>query len=487
MADIAFGRDSVITSIEGGTATQVSQVSDPEGTRQPREKYEVSATIGAGGMGEVLLVKDRDLRREIAMKVMKRSMAVLNEHRVKFVAEAQATSQLEHPGIPPVHDLGLTPDGSPYFTMKLVRGQTLRDVLHNLLVGRKEYRQEFTLHRLTTVLERICEALHFAHEKGVLHRDLKPENIMLGDFGEVHVMDWGIARVRGEKVDPEEQVGTEGTDAGLMTVDGSIKGTVPYMSPEQAMGRVTSMDRRSDVWSLGCILYEMLTLHMAFEGVGLLARVRRGEFPSVRTRNTRRPVPEDLAILCERCLTVDPAGRPASARDLGMALRKWLDGTAEKERAHEIAEKLVLQGTLGAAANYNRLKEELLAAERIAKEQAGTFLPGQGVEECLPMLEAREKVRATRRAMLQAFSRATTYLEAALLAEESNAAAREALGSLWRARLADAEQQGNREEADYALDMMVRYDDANLARVISGEGSLFLTSEPPGAEVVLHR
>jgi len=150
-------------------------------------------------MGEVLLVQDLEMRREVAMKVMKKNLALHDAHRLKFVAEAQATSQLEHPGIPPVHDLGLTAEAAPYLTMKLVRGTTLRDVLQNLLLRRKEFRKEYTLHRLISILERICEALHFAHEKGVLHRDLKPENVMLGDFGEVHVMDRGIARVRGEE------------------------------------------------------------------------------------------------------------------------------------------------------------------------------------------------------------------------------------------------------------------------------------------------
>ena len=137
-------------------------------------KYEVAATLGKGGMGEVLLVRDRDLGREVAMKVMKGALAGVEEHRARFVAEAQATSQLEHPGIPPVHDIGVTPEGSPFFTMKVVRGGTLRSVLDGLAAGKAEVEREYTLHRLVTVLERICETVHFSHEKGVIHRDLKP-------------------------------------------------------------------------------------------------------------------------------------------------------------------------------------------------------------------------------------------------------------------------------------------------------------------------
>jgi formylglycine-generating enzyme required for sulfatase activity len=486
--DGGFGRVSVVTALGGRTLTSHGPAGDTvpgEGT-PAGEKYTVTARIGSGGMGEVLLVQDRDLRREVAMKVMKRDLAILDAHRLKFVAEAQATSQLEHPGIPPIHDLGLTADGKPYFTMKLVRGTTLRDVLQNLLVGRKEFRKEYSLHRLIGILERICEALHFAHEKGVLHRDLKPENVMLGDFGEVHVMDWGIARVRGEDVDAEEQIDTASTDAGLRTMDGAIKGTVPYMSPEQATGRVSTMDRRSDVWALGCLLYEMLTLHMAFEGEGLLGKVRKGEYPPLRSRNPKRAVPEDLAMLCERCLRVDPAERPASAKAVGVELRAWLDGSAEKERRHREAEDLAAKGK-EAAARYEALKAEVTTAEKAAEGAWAKFKGWMTEEEKTPILDARRQVGKARKQATKAWAETLRYLEAALVSEEGNETARAALALVWGVRLAEAEQQGNREEAEFAQDMMRRFDNGALARVIYGEGSLSLTSDPPGADVTLHR
>ncbi len=484
----SFGRESVVLRLARGTVTSPPPGADPTRRAAPPTgtKYAVQATIGEGGMGEVLLVQDRDLRRAVAMKVMKGDSGGDDVRRLKFVAEAQATAQLEHPGIPPVHDLGLTDDGAPYFTMKLVRGQTLRDVLHNLLLGRRDYRQEFTLHRLVTILERICEALHFAHEKGVIHRDLKPENVMLGDFGEVHVMDWGIARVSGGETHPEERVGTAGTDVGLETSDGEIKGTIPYMSPEQAAGRVSSMDRRSDVWALGCLLYEMLTLHRAFSGEDVFGALRRGEFPPVRTRNPRRPAPEDLCVLSDRCLLLDPDARPASAAEVAAALRAWLDGSAERERRHVEADDLAARG-VEEAARYRALRDDAAAAERAAEEAAGRHRPWQSVEECLPLLEARRRARAARRAAARAFAETTRLLEAALLAQEDHGEARRALSDLWSERLAAAEARGEEEEAAFALDRVARYDDGRLDHVVSGEGSLALTSDPPGAEVVLHR
>jgi serine/threonine-protein kinase len=475
-----FGRESVVTKIPAPSDP------GPSGgpAASPAEKYTVEGRIGAGGMGEVLLVQDRDLRRQVAMKVMRPDLAGSRSHRDRFVAEAQATSQLEHPGIPPVHDIGVARDGSVYFTMKLVRGRTLREILQHLLINRREVREEFTLHRLVTVLERICEAVHFAHEKGVLHRDLKPENVMLGEFGEVHVMDWGIARIRTDEVDAADVVATAKTDEGLKTMDGTLKGTLPYMSPEQATGRVSTMDRRSDVWALGCLLYEMLTLGLAFEGEGLLAKVRGGEFPPVRTRNPKRPVPEDLVLLCEKCLRVAPGERPASAKEVAVSLRSWLDGTAERDRKHRDAEALVARGR-EATIHYEKARADLAKAEAEAQELAGRFKPWQSIAESAPAIDARRRASDLWRAERLAFADPTMYFEAAITAEPGNAGARRALAEMWHERLKDLEAHGQQDSANLTLEMIRRYDDGRLAKVVSGEGTLVLSSEPKDAEVFL--
>ena len=179
--DIAFGRRSVIARISpaGHVVAPESAAEVEPGTpgvefAPAEEKYELVGEIGAGGMGEVVLVHDRDLRREVAMKLIREEHAGDAAMRRRFVAEAQATSQLEHPGIPPVHDIGITPQGKVYFTMKVVRGETLAQVLKKLFLGAKEARTTYNVHKLASVLERMTEAIHFAHEKGIVHRDTSP-------------------------------------------------------------------------------------------------------------------------------------------------------------------------------------------------------------------------------------------------------------------------------------------------------------------------
>ena len=491
--DPAFGRRSVVARIAPGgelEAVEAAAESAPEspgtGYASAHEKYELVGDIGAGGMGEVVLVHDRDLRREVAMKLIRAEHAEDTAMRRRFVAEAQATSQLEHPGIPPVHDIGVTPEGRVYFTMKVVRGRTLAQVLKDLFLGAKETRQVWNLHKLVTVLEQVSEAVHFAHEKGIVHRDLKPENVMLGEFGEVHVMDWGIAKVAMADEESDEAVHTVETDAAVVTQAGTVKGTIPYMSPEQARGE--AIDRRTDVYALGAILYEMLTLHAAFSGGGvqIIARVRRGEFPDVATRNPRRPVPHALADLCRRAMAQERSARPATARQFGDELRRFLDGSAERERRHREAEALAGQGR-DAMATYLSAQEAVDAAERVAEEVAARFQTWQSVEEKGAMLDARDAVATARTKSLLAFAETTRLLDGARLAEPNNAAARSLLVDLWRGRLDDAERRRHAADADFALTMVRRYDDGHLAAYISGDGTLELTSDPPGAEVTIAR
>uniref|UniRef100_UPI003783701E serine/threonine-protein kinase n=1 Tax=Prosthecobacter sp. TaxID=1965333 RepID=UPI003783701E len=232
--------------------------------------------IAKGGMGAILEGEDCKLGRTIAVKVMLDPHASSEQAR-RFVQEAAVLGKLEHPNIVPIHDLGRDSQGALYYTMKLVKGRTLQHILDDLRQENQESLEHYTLDRLLTIFRKVCDALAFAHANHIIHRDLKPENVMVGEFGEVLVMDWGIAKVLGDprsgtcQVPPANEAGLGkspalGTDSLTATMDGAVMGTPNYMSPEQAMGKVNELDERSDIFSLGGILYAILTLRPPVEG-----------------------------------------------------------------------------------------------------------------------------------------------------------------------------------------------------------------------------
>ncbi|MCB1276874.1 protein kinase [Prosthecobacter sp.] len=229
--------------------------------------------IAQGGMGAIIEADDCKFGRKIAVKVMRLDKGASDEQKRRFVQEASVLGRLEHPNIVPVHDLGRDAEGELYYTMKLVKGRTLQDILDDLRREHPEVLAHYTLDRLLTILRKVCDALAFAHANHIIHRDLKPENIMVGEFGEVLVMDWGIAKILGEldneespAVTPTQFPAQSGTASFTATMDGAVMGTPNYMSPEQAMGKVNELDERSDIFSLGGILYAILTLRPPVEG-----------------------------------------------------------------------------------------------------------------------------------------------------------------------------------------------------------------------------
>ena len=222
----------------------------PSGPLDPN-RYEDLGLLGIGGMGEVRQVRDRHLRRVLAMKILQEELVGRPTAISRFVEEAQTTAQLEHPGIVPVHEIGRLADGRVFFTMKEVKGRTLRQVL-----DRAE--QRVGLRRLVSVLHTVCGAVAYAHSRGVIHRDLKPENVMIGAFGEVLVPDWGISKVQGSTDDAKLTPVISGRTGDHATRMGSIAGTPRYMAPEQARGDTGSMGPWTDVWALGAMLDELL-------------------------------------------------------------------------------------------------------------------------------------------------------------------------------------------------------------------------------------
>jgi serine/threonine protein kinase len=315
----------------------------PEGAEESAAgRYVVRGVVGRGGMGEVIACLDRDTRRQVAMKRMLPGGADDPMRCARFVEEAQVTAQLEHPNIVPVHELARDAQGNLYYTMKLVKGRSLSAILKAVKGGDESV-------SLGEVFLKACDAVGFAHSRGVIHRDLKPDNIMVGDFGEVLVMDWGLAKILGrEDLRAGELVTSDRLESGReMTMDGSTVGAPAYMPPEQAKGEIDKIDHRSDIYSLGAILYEILTLERPLEAptaLAMLVKVMKGQILPPERRAPNRQIPRELSAVAMKCLAKNRASRYRSVVQLRQDVSLFLEGrsvSASPDTFAQAAVKLV--------------------------------------------------------------------------------------------------------------------------------------------------
>ncbi|MBA3393605.1 MAG: serine/threonine protein kinase [Deltaproteobacteria bacterium] len=283
-------------------------------------RYKIARRIGKGGMGEVMGARDEQIQRDVAIKRMRKANP--SERAIqRFMREASIQGRLEHPAIVPVHEIGRDPEGLPFFVMKKLSGTTLAKILERPGGDRGS----FPLQRVLRAFAEVCLAIEFAHVRGIVHRDLKPDNIMLGDFGEVYVLDWGVAKVIGDEDDSDfADVGSGSGEHA--TAAGTAIGTPGYMAPEQVQGKA-DIDGRCDVYTLGCLLFEILAgepLHpRGFDGLSS-AVAGRDARPSVRAPS--RDIPPELDELCVEATRRNRDERLPTARELGDRVQRYLDG-----------------------------------------------------------------------------------------------------------------------------------------------------------------
>ncbi|MCE9634999.1 MAG: SUMF1/EgtB/PvdO family nonheme iron enzyme [Planctomycetes bacterium] len=479
-------QDAVSGNVGGGdpsAAVNAAPAANSVVDRRPR--YDVGELVGSGSQGHVYKVWDRDLSRPVAMKVLRAESAANSQLVWQFYAEARRTGSLEHACIPAVYELGSTTTGEPYFTMRLVQGRTLHDVLQDLRRGDERTVQKYTLTRLVQMLQRIAHALHYAHSKSLVHRDLKPGNIAIADHEEVLILDWGLSKR--VEVRPEERSGTTALlDA---TLDGQLKGTPLYMAPEQARGDADRVDRRTDVFALGAMLYEILSLQPPYEGTTVSEVVREARKCAIRAPSVRAPgrdIPKPLEQTAMRALSSQPDGRHATAAAFAEELQAWLDGSREREARRSEADSL-LRVALQVAKRSEELRVLAEDSERKAKALLERIEPWATAAEKSEMWSLEDRAVDSLAKAAQADARVVELASRALAHQPDDPTGRELLARMYLRLHREALAREDFTAAEWLLKMVRFYDDGTVAADLREDARLAVATETEGATATLFK
>lgn len=451
-------------------------------------RYEIRSLIAGGSEGQVYLTYDHDLRRRVAMKILRPEFTDKPTRVERFIAEARRTSHLEHPGIPSVYDIGRTATGEHFFTMRLVQGETLAKLLTRFHRGDAATRKEWSLVRLVQLLQSVANAIDHAHSRGLVHRDLKPANIAVGRHGDVLVLDWGLAK----RIGPDPDSNALGQTQFLRgTQVGSVKGTPLYMAPEQAVGAVDSIGPHTDVFALGAILYEMLCGVPPYEASNysqVLMDARAGKIESPEERCKGRLFPRVLVKAVMKALALDASERHPTAAAFAADLQSFIEGSrdaggrrVEASTEAKLASDMARIAASGSA-EARRLESEI-ANRRRAVSPGATRDATRDAEQDVGELEQRLEVVVADIGLARA--RTIEHASRALALDAGNVEARKLLAEVYLRRYQDARRSGNRVLAGWLRLMAKRHNDGEFDDDLQDATPLLVSTSPPGARVTI--
>lgn len=436
------------------------------------ERYRVGRTLGQGGLGIVVEAEDRNLGRKVAKKSLLHGKDASPSMLSNFLIEARVTGLLEHPNIIPIYDLGENADHTPFYTMRLLPSRNLLDVMQE---------GETSLTQLLRILQQVCMGLEYAHSQAVVHRDIKPANILLGQFGEVVIADWGIAKVLDHKT-------LSNTDSSLEeTSTHRLKGTPVYMAPEQIEQALVTP--ALDQYALGIILYQVLTGEPPFLSDNLFTLLyqicSQSPIPP-SSRTPSRQIPIDVEQICMRMLSKDPKQRFSSCREVYERLEEFLEGTKDRERRH-IAAMTRVEAATKLSEQYRTLYRqsiELHQAWETASRQIDSWVD---IEEKRTVWNQEEAYQHAQRESERIFGSAIQTYSQALEHEPGNALARAGLADLYWERFVEAEKSQDELSQIYYHELIRLYDDGRYSSLLEGTGQLTLETQPCSSVVDIYR
>jgi serine/threonine-protein kinase len=458
---------------------------DGQGTSQPPgPRYKIGELLGAGGVGLVTSALDRTIGRTVAVKTLKQGRESEQSVARRFIDEAHVTAQLEHPNIVPVYDMGWLPDGQPYYTMRIVKRQSLRDVLTHA-----ELKAQWPLVRLLGAFLQVTRALAYAHARGILHHDVKPENVLLGDFGEVYLADWGLAKpMRDVGLDiPSRREGSAAASATNGTASSATSGTPGYIAPEM-LRHEGGVDERSDLFALGVVLYELLTGTHPFDlgagpGAMLLATVDR---TPRRPREVVPSCPLLLEDLCLKMLAKDRAERPRSADHVAEEVEAFLEGAKERERRRSEALNLCARAK-EPVLRFQHLETERQRLGELAKKTLKQVKGWESVERKRAGWTLEDRAAEAERESGRALAEAIELYTKALGYDAECLDAHRGLADLYWSRARAAEAERRPAVQIYFEALVTDHDQGRYAALLRADARLSLTTHPVGANVVVYR